>query len=170
MASAPRPTIEGGFHHPAMPHGRKINMTCGNCQLICHPDRDERKRRYKLLSAAGYRNISGFNDAVEAGKVTSEDCGGPPNDSRFGPLPYMMVVIDELADLMMVAAKDIEDSICRLAQMARAVGMHLIVATQRPSTNVITGIIKANLPTRIAFRVASKVDSKVESEVESKAE
>ena len=121
----------------------------------------EMERRYKLLSKAGYRNISGFNKAVEAGEVTSESVGGPPDDSRFGPLPYMVIVIDELADLMMVAAKDIEDSICRLAQMARAVGMHLIVATQRPSTNVITGIIKANLPTRIAFRVASKIDSKV---------
>jgi S-DNA-T family DNA segregation ATPase FtsK/SpoIIIE len=121
----------------------------------------EMERRYKLLSKAGYRNIEGFNKAVKSGKVTSVDVGGPPEDARFGPLPYMVIVIDELADLMMVAAKDIEDSICRIAQMARAVGMHLIVATQRPSTNVITGIIKANLPTRVAFRVASRVDSKV---------
>lgn len=121
----------------------------------------EMERRYKLLSKAGYRNIEGFNKAVRSGEVTSESVGGPPDDSRFGPLPYMVIVIDELADLMMVAAKDIEESICRIAQMARAVGMHLIVATQRPSTNVITGIIKANLPTRVAFRVASRVDSKV---------
>lgn len=121
----------------------------------------EMERRYRILSKAGFRSIDTYNRAVEKGEVDVADLELDEPVSAAPHFPYLVIVIDELADLMMVAAKDIEDSICRLAQMARAVGMHLVVATQRPSTNVITGIIKANLPTRIAFRVASRVDSKV---------
>ncbi len=121
----------------------------------------EMERRYRVLSLVGYRNIQSYNEAVAKEKIDSVAVDEDGQEIPIVPMAYLVIVIDELADLMMVAAKDIEDSICRLAQMARAVGMHLIVATQRPSTNVITGIIKANLPTRIAFRVASKVDSKV---------
>jgi len=100
--------------------------------------------RYKTLQAKQVRNIEGYNRAVTA-------------DER---LPYWVVVVDELADLMMVASADVETSICRLAQMARAVGIHLILATQRPSVDVITGLIKANLPARIAYRVSQRVDSR----------
>ena len=107
----------------------------------------EMDRRYKLFSAEGVRNIAGYN-AKAAQKLAR-------------PLPYVVIVIDELADLMMVAAGEIEELICRIAQLARAVGIHLIIATQRPSTDVITGLIKANIPSRIAFAVSSQVDSRV---------
>jgi len=119
----------------------------------------EMEGRIKMLASEGVRNIDQYNNiirgAVEAGE-TKEDENGEP----LRPLPYVMVVIDELADLMMVSSSDVEDAITRLAQMARAVGIHLVLATQRPSVDVITGIIKANFPTRIAFRVASRVDSR----------
>jgi S-DNA-T family DNA segregation ATPase FtsK/SpoIIIE len=107
----------------------------------------EMDRRYKLFSAEGVRNIAGYND-----KATQK---------LARPLPYIVIVIDELADLMMVAAGEIEELICRIAQLARAVGIHLIIATQRPSTDIITGLIKANIPSRIAFAVGSQVDSRV---------
>jgi DNA segregation ATPase FtsK/SpoIIIE-like protein len=107
----------------------------------------EMDRRYKLFSAEGVRNIAAYND-----KATSK---------LARPLPYVVIVIDELADLMMVAAGEIEELICRIAQLARAVGIHLIIATQRPSTDIITGLIKANIPSRIAFAVGSQVDSRV---------
>ena len=107
----------------------------------------EMDRRYKLFSAEGVRNIKGYND-----KTTLK---------LARPLPYIVIVIDELADLMMVAAGEIEELICRIAQLARAVGIHLIIATQRPSTDIITGLIKANIPSRIAFAVGSQVDSRV---------
>jgi len=107
----------------------------------------EMDRRYKLFSAEGVRNIAGYNDRA-AQKLAR-------------PLPYVVIVIDELADLMMVAAGEIEELICRIAQLARAVGIHLIIATQRPSTDIITGLIKANIPSRIAFAVGSQVDSRV---------
>jgi S-DNA-T family DNA segregation ATPase FtsK/SpoIIIE len=107
----------------------------------------EMDRRYKLFSAEGVRNIKGYNDKA-ALKLAR-------------PLPYIVIVIDELADLMMVAAGEIEELICRIAQLARAVGIHLIIATQRPSTDIITGLIKANIPSRIAFAVGSQVDSRV---------
>ncbi len=117
----------------------------------------EMEERYKTLAAEGVRNIEQYNRNIQqaiAEKHTPKD-GQQPK-----PLPFIVVVIDELADLMMVASNEVEESIARLAQMARAVGIHLILATQRPSVDVITGLIKANLPARIAFRVASKIDSR----------
>ncbi|HEX4913504.1 MAG TPA: FtsK/SpoIIIE domain-containing protein, partial [Vicinamibacterales bacterium] len=117
----------------------------------------EMEERYKTLAAYGVRNIEQFNRNVRA-KLES---GEPLNDNEpKRPLPFIVVVVDELADLMMVAGNEVEESICRLAQMARAVGIHLILATQRPSVDVITGLIKANLPSRISFRVSSKIDSR----------
>ncbi len=107
----------------------------------------EMDRRYKLFSSEGVRNIAGYNE--KAGLKSAR------------PLPFIVIVIDELADLMMVAAGEIEELICRIAQLARAVGIHLIIATQRPSTDIITGLIKANIPSRIAFAVGSQVDSRV---------
>ncbi len=119
----------------------------------------EMESRIKMLASAGVRNIDQYNNIIRgadlAGETRENDNGEP-----LKPLPYMLVMIDELADLMMVSSSDVEDAITRLAQMARAVGIHLVLATQRPSVDVITGIIKANFPTRIAFRVASRVDSR----------
>jgi S-DNA-T family DNA segregation ATPase FtsK/SpoIIIE len=118
----------------------------------------EMEERYKTLAAEGVRNIDQFNRNIRLkieGGEKDEETGELPK-----PLPYIVVVIDELADLMMVAGNEVEESICRLAQMARAVGIHLILATQRPSVDVITGLIKANLPARISFRVSSKTDSR----------
>jgi S-DNA-T family DNA segregation ATPase FtsK/SpoIIIE len=119
----------------------------------------EMESRIKMLASEGVRNIDQYNNilkgAVEAGESKQDDNGEP-----LRPLPYVMVAIDEFADLMMVSSSDVEDAVTRLAQMARAVGIHLVLATQRPSVDVITGIIKANFPTRIAFRVASRVDSR----------
>ncbi|NNE74786.1 MAG: DNA translocase FtsK [Acidimicrobiales bacterium] len=123
----------------------------------------EMERRYDLLSEVGFRDITGYNAAVEAGEIEPKlgelDDDGTPKSYRA--LPFILVVVDELADLMMVAARDVEESVCRLAQMARAVGIHLVIATQRPSVNVITGLIKANVPARIAFKVSSLTDSRV---------
>jgi S-DNA-T family DNA segregation ATPase FtsK/SpoIIIE len=109
----------------------------------------EMEKRYELFSKTGTRNIEGYNSLVNS----------KPEDGE-APLPYIVVIVDELADLMMVAANDVEDAICRLAQMARAAGIHLIIATQRPSVDVITGVIKANIPSRIAFGVSSQIDSR----------
>ncbi len=111
----------------------------------------EMERRLKVLQASGTRNIGAYNALIQEGK-------GPEGASE---LPYLVIVIDELADLMMVAAKEVEDSICRIAQLARAAGIHLVVATQRPEANVVTGLIKANITNRIAFNVASAIDSRV---------
>ena len=107
----------------------------------------EMVNRYHLFAEKNVRDISGYNEALEAEGVEEK-------------LPQIVIIIDELADLMMVAAKDVEDAICRLAQKARAAGMHLVIATQRPSVDVITGLIKANVPSRIAFAVSSQVDSR----------
>jgi len=116
----------------------------------------EMEERYKTLAAEGVRNIEQYNRNV---KLVLEETGNKDADGPK-PLPFIVVVIDELADLMMVASNEVEESIARLAQMARAVGIHLILATQRPSVDVITGLIKANLPSRISFRVSSKIDSR----------
>ncbi len=118
----------------------------------------EMERRLKLLAARGVRNIDQYNRTFEKGQSLSLFDG--TEDDEHKPLPYLVIVIDELADLMMVDTNGVEESITRLAQMARAVGIHLILATQRPSVDVITGLIKANFPARISFRVASKVDSR----------
>lgn len=109
----------------------------------------EMERRYQLMSEAKVRNLEGYNQAVDASK-----------DSEIERLPFIVIVIDELADLMMVAGKEVEQAICRIAQKARAAGLHLILATQRPSVDVITGLIKANLPSRLSFQVSSKIDSR----------
>ncbi|MGN6512205.1 MAG: DNA translocase FtsK [Lysobacteraceae bacterium] len=129
----------------------------------------EMERRYKLMSAVGVRNLSGFNKKVK----DAQDAGQPLMDPLFKPnpelgeapkpletLPYIVVFIDEFADMMMIVGKKVEELIARLAQKARAAGIHLILATQRPSVDVITGLIKANIPTRIAFQVSSKIDSR----------
>jgi S-DNA-T family DNA segregation ATPase FtsK/SpoIIIE len=107
----------------------------------------EMEERYKLFASHGARNIAAFNERAPG--------------LGLAPLPYTVIVIDELADLMMVAAGEIEDLICRIAQLARAVGIHLVVATQRPSADIITGLIKANIPSRVAFAVSSGTDSRV---------
>jgi DNA segregation ATPase FtsK/SpoIIIE, S-DNA-T family len=117
----------------------------------------EMEERYKLLAAEGVRNIDQYNRNMLQAIAEKRE---PQPGQDLKPLPFIVVVIDELADLMMVAGNEVEESIARLAQMARAVGIHLILATQRPSVDVITGLIKANLPARIAFRVASKIDSR----------
>src|SRR6202050_1323391 len=118
----------------------------------------EMERRLKLLAQRGVRNIDQYNRTFQRGESLSlfEEV----EDAEHKPLPFLVIVIDELADLMMVDTNNVEESITRLAQMARAVGIHLILATQRPSVDVITGLIKANFPARISFRVASKVDSR----------
>ena len=125
----------------------------------------EMERRYKLMSKLGVRNLSGFNHKLDEAKERGESIGNPFSLTPESPeplqrLPHIVVVIDELADLMMVVGKKIEELIARLAQKARAAGIHLILATQRPSVDVITGLIKANIPTRIAFQVSSKIDSR----------
>ena len=125
----------------------------------------EMERRYKLMSKVGVRNLAGYNAKIDEAKARGEVIGNPFSLTPEQPepldrLPHIVVIIDELADLMMVVGKKIEELIARLAQKARAAGIHLILATQRPSVDVITGLIKANIPTRIAFSVGSKIDSR----------
>jgi len=135
----------------------------------------EMENRYRLMSMLGVRNIDGYNksiaDAIKTGKklekqiqIGFDSATGQPKYETISieqkHLPYIVVIVDEMADLMIVAGKEIEGSIQRLAQMARAAGIHIIMATQRPSVDVITGVIKANFPTRISFQVTSKIDSR----------
>ena len=125
----------------------------------------EMEKRYKLMSKMGVRNLAGYNVKIDDAKARGEFIYNPFSLTPESPeplqrLPHIVVVIDELADLMMVVGKKIEELIARLAQKARAAGIHLILATQRPSVDVITGLIKANIPTRIAFSVGSKIDSR----------
>ncbi len=138
----------------------------------------EMERRYDLLAEVGMRDITGYNLACDRGDLAeledvappagggtasdgADDEGAEPTTTRYHRLPFILVVVDELNDLMMVAARDVEESVCRIAQMARAVGIHLVLATQRPSVDVITGVIKANIPSRMAFSVSSLADSRV---------
>ncbi|MFM7307362.1 MAG: DNA translocase FtsK, partial [Actinomycetota bacterium] len=121
----------------------------------------EMERRYDVLVEAGFRDISGYNAAYDRGELNAGDDTAEVATKKFDRMPFIVVVVDELNDLMMVAARDVEECITRIAQKARAVGIHLIVATQRPSVNVITGVIKANIPARMAFAVSSLTDSRV---------
>jgi len=118
----------------------------------------EMERRLKVLAERGVRNIEQYNKSFDEDKTPSLFEEATENEHK--PLPYIVIIIDELADLMMLDQSNVEESITRLAQMARAVGIHLILATQRPSVDVITGLIKANFPSRVSFRVATKIDSR----------
>jgi DNA segregation ATPase FtsK/SpoIIIE, S-DNA-T family len=121
----------------------------------------EMEMRYELLGDIGVRDITGYNTMFDQGDLPTSDDPDPETGKSYERLPFIVVVVDELADLMMVAARDVETSICRIAQMARAVGIHLVIATQRPSVDVITGVIKANIPSRLAFSVSTLADSRV---------
>jgi DNA segregation ATPase FtsK/SpoIIIE, S-DNA-T family len=141
---------------PVITDARKATNALRNAVL-------EMERRLKLLAAQGVRNIDQYNRKVrQAQNVPRSLFEEEPEEPKeeLTPLPYILIIIDELADLMMLERHNVEESVTRLAQMARAVGMHLVLATQRPSVDVITGLIKANFPARISFRVATRVDSR----------
>jgi S-DNA-T family DNA segregation ATPase FtsK/SpoIIIE len=142
--------------HPVVTDAKKANIALKWAVT-------EMQRRYELLNLKGVRSIDRYNQAVAKTATRRPKPGSGPVDGQEledEPLPYLVIIIDELADLMMVASREVEESIIRLAQMARAAGMHLILATQRPSVDVLTGIIKANIPARISFQVSSRVDSR----------
>lgn len=132
---------------PVVTDSRKANIALKKIVV-------EMERRYEIFRDSGTKNIEGYNQYVEKENVNRS------KDNKIQKLPFIVVIIDELADLMLVAAKEVEDSIMRITQMARAAGIHLIVATQRPSTDVITGVVKANIPSRISFAVSSQIDSR----------
>ncbi len=134
--------------------------------MIVHPKRAaealqwivrEMELRYEMLATVGVRDIDGYEAGLREGTLRIP----PGQEAGYEHMPFILVVIDELADLMMVAPRDVEDAICRIAQMARAVGIHLMVATQRPSVDVVTGLIKANIPSRVALMTSSQADSRV---------
>jgi len=131
-----------------------IITTPQNAVMVLKSVELEMEKRYDRLAAAGVRNIADYNDKVRGGRMHDTET------LKHRKLPYIIVVIDELADLMITAAREVEEPIARLAQLARAVGIHLVLATQRPSVDVITGVIKANFPARIAYQVATKIDSR----------
>ena len=135
------------LYTPVVTDAKKANTVLKNIVV-------EMEDRYELFSRTGTKNIAGYNELVD-----KENQKRPSHD-KMKKMPFIVVIIDELADLMLVAAKEVEDSIMRITQMARAAGIHLIVATQRPSTDVITGVVKANIPSRIAFAVSSQIDSR----------
>ena len=120
----------------------------------------EMENRYELFSRVGVKDIAGFNAYVERELKKNPEATILDDNLALEKLPYIVVIIDELADLMMVASQDVEQTICRLAQMARATGIHLVIATQRPSVNVVTGLIKANIPSRVSFYLQSQIDSR----------
>ena len=132
----------------------EIVTTANNAVLLLKGIELEMDKRYDLLASAGVRNISDYNERLKSGRLISTE------STKHRKLPYIIVIVDELADLMITAAREVEEPIARLAQLARAVGIHLVLATQRPSVDVITGVIKANFPARIAYQVASKTDSR----------
>jgi len=137
--------IYNGIPHLLIPVVTDPKKAAGSLQWAV----TEMMRRYRSMSDAGVRDLESYNSMIEGGEVEGEK------------LPQVVVIIDELADLMLVAAKEVEESICRIAQMGRAAGIHLIIATQRPSADVITGLMKANIPSRIAFAVASAMESRI---------
>ncbi len=143
-------SIYNGVPHLLVPVVTDPRKASDALKKICM----EMERRYDLFSETGSKNITSYNEMIK------EKNKKLPEDEQLKPMPYIVAIIDELADLMLVAAKEVEDSIMRITQMARAAGIHLIVATQRPSTDVVTGLIKANIPSRIAFAVSSSIDSR----------
>jgi S-DNA-T family DNA segregation ATPase FtsK/SpoIIIE len=156
-------SVYDGIPHLLAPVVTDMNKAA-NALRWCIAEMD---RRFRIMAAVSVRNISGFNKKVEAARKAGEPILDPLVDvddeagaMELQKLPYIVVIVDELADLMMVAGKKIEEIIIRIAQRARAAGIHLVLATQRPSVDVVTGLIKANVPTRIAFQVSSRVDSR----------
>jgi DNA segregation ATPase FtsK/SpoIIIE, S-DNA-T family len=127
-----------------------------NAVAILHAVVEEMERRYRYLASCAVRNIKEYNQKIAGTAVDKND----PESAKHPKLPYVVVIIDELADLMITAGKEVEEPIARLTQKARAIGVHCIIATQRPSVDVITGVIKANIPTRMAFQTATKIDSR----------
>lgn len=157
-------SIYNGIPHLIAPVVTDSKKAAGYLKWVC----EEMENRYKIFQMAGARNITQYNEMLDKGileQIADDDveAGKGGGETSFNPrrLPYIVVILDELADLMMVAKNDVEDAIARLAFMARAAGIHLILATQRPSVDIVTGIIKANIPSRIAFAVSSQIDSRV---------